>query len=148
MTAKCRICNSILLLVDIIGDERSKSIALGQAMLEHFQTGHPKFIKQLVVESRLFNGFIIMNRFIIDDTKVEDEKENMRDLLADKIMEDAPEMDDIEDDDQIEDDEETRNDEELDHIGDDSPIDPNFTKDIKTIERDKEVIDVKPIIIK
>jgi hypothetical protein len=146
MTAKCRICNNTLSLVDIIGDERAKSLALGQAMLEHFHNNHVKYVKQLIIDSRLFNGFIIMNRFIIDDPKVEDEKENMRDLLADKIMEDAPEMDDDieEDDDNNED-----IDDELDHIGDDSPIDPDLVlDDIKTVERDNKVIDVKPIIIK
>jgi hypothetical protein len=148
MTAKCRICNNILSLVDIIGDERTKSIALGQAMLEHFHNNHVKFIKQLIVDSRLFNGFIIMNRFIIDDSKVEEEKENMRDMLADKIMEDAPEMDENDLDEENEGDE-MDEDEEIDHIGDDNPIDPDLVlDDIKTIERDKRVIDVKPIIIK
>ncbi len=92
MTAKCKMCSREI-TCPIVGSEQEKSFALGQLLLEHFQKYHSKYLKQLSQDAKIFSGFVLMNRFIIDDKRTIDDVEDMREKLAEIIMEDGPPTD-------------------------------------------------------
>lgn len=154
MIAKCKICN-VELVNNIVGqDDQTKSIEIGKMMLAHMLQIHTRYMKQLAQDSRIFSGFVVMNRFIVDDPGVEEEKEVMRDKLADIVMEDSPEEaevdmileeEDEEDDDDIEGDEDNYEDgEDLEDTGD---VDAGRVEGtVKENKKDKEVEEKVTII--
>src|SRR5882724_1601680 len=100
MTAVCKICKETVqsLLVGLDRQKLEEEMAI--VLLNHMGQKHQPYMKNLVELTRIFSGFIVMNRFTIADEGMEDEKENMRDKLAERVMQDTPGEEDFEDEDQ------------------------------------------------
>src|SRR5277367_5527495 len=97
MNATCKICQQII-TSPLVGDDWEKnSTAIGELILNHMAIHHKPYMENLLEINRLFNGFILMNRFSFDNEKMVEEVEQIRDKLCDRVMEDAPEMDNNED---------------------------------------------------
>jgi hypothetical protein len=90
MTAKCRICE-LVLESNIVGNEQIKANALGELMMAHVGNVHLEFAQNLVFLNKVFNGFLMMNQFKLDDKQTIDEMERMRSALCEEIMKDSPE---------------------------------------------------------
>lgn len=104
MKAVCSICNSAVEPtvggVPIVGlTTEQKATELGKAMLEHMTLSHEKRLRKLAVETNVFNGFIVLNTFDIEDGAINAEKEDMRDALLELIMDRAPDDGDFDDED-------------------------------------------------
>lgn len=104
-TLTCRKCK-VELTCNVIGDEQKVSEALGEMMLKHTQMVHGEFLKNIVKLSRIFNGFLVSNQFEVDlapdSIFLIKQIEDMRDQLADKIMEFSEEEEEIKEDDEEE----------------------------------------------
>jgi hypothetical protein len=64
---------------------------LGAAMLEHMGKYHYSYMQEIVEYSRVFNGFLVMNKFELDREEMIKDVEYMRDKLCDRVMEFSPE---------------------------------------------------------
>src|SRR6185369_5118768 len=89
MTATCKICKQEI-VCGIVGDEQKKAFELGQQLLDHMGKYHVKYMKQLAQDTRIFSGFIVMNRFEIDDDAINAQSEAMRERLIELVREDGP----------------------------------------------------------
>lgn len=128
MTGICKICKQTVVSPVVGVDMNEVSLAFGAAMLDHMGKVHMDYMRELTVLTRVFSGFIVMNRFTIADEKMEEEKEHMRDEITTRVMEDAPYEDDDEDDDEGDDDSE----EEGEYIKEpEEDVSPVFTRNIK-----------------
>lgn len=113
MTAVCKICKETVTSLLVGMDRQKLEEDMAIVLLNHMGQKHQPYMKNLVELARVFSGFIVMNRFTIADEGMEDEKENMRDKLAERVMQDSPEYEDFEDEDQDGlDEEESKNDEQ------------------------------------
>lgn len=102
MTAVCKICKETVQSLLVGMDRQKLEEDMAMILLNHMGQKHQSYMKGLVELSRIFSGFIVMNRFTIADEGMEDEKENMRDRLAERVMQDSPEEEDFEDEDESE----------------------------------------------
>lgn len=102
MQAVCKICKETV-TSPLVGLDRQKlEEDMAITLLNHMTLKHKPYMNGLGELSRLFNGFIVMNRFTIADEGMEDEKENMREKLAERVMQDSPEEEDFEEGDEDE----------------------------------------------
>jgi hypothetical protein len=105
MNITCKICHQVLISKLVGNDIKLLTLEIGELTLQHMGTHHLDFMQGMVIDAaRLFNGFIVLNKFEFDNEAVQDEVEDIREQLLDYIMEDAP--DDYEDEEDDEDEEE------------------------------------------
>lgn len=102
MTAVCKICKKTVTSLLVGMDRQKLEEDMAITLLNHMGQDHKPYMASLVELTKVFSGFIVMNRFTIADEGMEDEKENMRDKLAERVMQDSPEEEDFEDEDQDE----------------------------------------------
>lgn len=145
MKAICRMCVADAPEAEVYSqlvckNQTEKQTALGAAMLDHMGKYHFAYMSGDVVGlARLFNGFLVMNQFDLEDEKMIEDVENMRDLLADKVMEYSDEVEDEEEGD--ENSEDDNEDEEDDGVID--AIEEGIVG-----KEEGEVIDIKSEVIK
>jgi len=102
-TAVCKICKETIQSLLVGMDRQKLAEDMGLIMLQHMAQQHKSYMIGLSNLTRLFSGFIVMNRFTIANQDMEDEKEEMRDKLAERVMQDAPDdNEEFEDEDQNE----------------------------------------------
>ncbi len=90
MIAKCKLCKTELSCKIVGLSNEDKAVEIGRGMIAHFQKYHESYLKELVKLQAVFSGFLVMNRFTLDDEGVIEQTEDMRDKLCDAVMEDAP----------------------------------------------------------
>lgn len=98
LTAKCRLCGDELTSPLIVTDIHKKAVAIGKLTVEHMERRHKEEMIEVVLLNRQFNGFVVMNSFIMGDAEVSNIMEETRDRLAEKIMQFSPEEEEDEDD--------------------------------------------------
>lgn len=95
MKAICRHCKEDAAEREVFSNIVSKDfpemcMALGNEMIKHLETYHPKLLSEKVNYCKLFNGFLVSNQFVMEK-EMEEDVEKMRDALGDQIIEFAPE---------------------------------------------------------
>jgi hypothetical protein len=104
MNITCKICHQVLISKLVGNDIKLLTLEIGELTLQHMGMHHLDFMQGMVIDAaRLFNGFIVLNKFEFDNEAVQDEVEDIREQILDYVMEDAPDDYEDEEDDEEED---------------------------------------------